>query len=231
MNIFFLIVRAMFTLFCLFSFITGCGNKEEETPKTSNVVSKKIEVKKDKNSEKKATSELRTETSLRRDALEEKDLPKDLTAKDGNGGKADIYDSLIPYMEKDGIAPLVKTYNPEGKIDPFAPLFQEQPVAKQTISTSKRKRPIPQTPLEKIDLNQLKLTAIIISSSGNKAMVEEASGKGYVIEKGTPIGTKWGKVVEIKKDTVLVDEEEENLLGEITFKRKEMKLQKPFGDN
>jgi type IV pilus assembly protein PilP len=111
-------------------------------------------------------------------------------------------------------------------------LFQEKSVAKALVAGSKRERTIPRTPLEMIDLNQLKLTAIIMSSSGgNKALVEEASGKGYVIEQGTPLGTKWGKVLEIKKDMVIVDEQEESVTGEITIQRKEMKLQKPIGEN
>jgi hypothetical protein len=65
---------------------------------------------------------------------------------------------------------------------------------------------IPHTPLQKVDLSQLKLSGIIRASSGHKAMVEEASGKGYVIEKGTFIGINCGRVAQILKDRIIVDE-------------------------
>jgi type IV pilus assembly protein PilP len=117
-------------------------------------------------------------------------------------------------------------YDPTGKIDPFAPLFQDKPVA---IRKQKRKKRIPQTPLERIDLSQLKLVGIILASSGNRALVEEASGKGYVIKKGTYIGTNSGKVVKIKKEKVIVEEEFENVFGKITTRQREIKLPKPPG--
>ncbi|MEA3280829.1 MAG: pilus assembly protein PilP [Thermodesulfobacteriota bacterium] len=98
-------------------------------------------------------------------------------------------------------------YNPEGKIDPFAPLFREEkPASAKTVKKGKGKICIPLTPLQKIDLSQLRLVGIIRSASGNKAMVEEASGKGYVIKKGTYIGINCGTVGEILKDRVIVDE-------------------------
>ena len=100
-------------------------------------------------------------------------------------------------------------YNPEGKIDPFAPLFREEKLVArdgETIKTGKAGICIPHTPLQKVDLSQLKLVGIIRASSGNRAMVEEASGRGYVIEKGAFIGTNCGRVGQILKDRVIVDE-------------------------
>ena len=100
-------------------------------------------------------------------------------------------------------------YNPEGKIDPFAPLFREEKLAARDGETMKMGKAgicIPHTPLQKVDLSQLKLVGIIRASSGNRAMVEEASGRGYVIEKGTFIGINCGRVGQILKDRVIVDE-------------------------
>lgn len=99
-------------------------------------------------------------------------------------------------------------YDPTGKIDPFEPLFQDKPVL---AKKEQRKKRMPQTPLERIDISQLRLVGIILASSGNRALVEESSGKGYVIKKGTYIGTNSGKVVKIKKETVIVEEEFEDL--------------------
>jgi type IV pilus assembly protein PilP len=117
-------------------------------------------------------------------------------------------------------------YDPTGKLDPFEPLYQDKPVAVK----KKQKKRIPQTPLERIDLSQLKLVGIILASSGNRALVEETTGKGYVIKTGTYIGTNSGKVVKIQKDKVIVEEEFEDVFGKIKTREKELKLPKPPGE-
>lgn len=124
----------------------------------------------------------------------------------------------------DGNPPL---YDPAGKIDPFEPLFQEKAVA---VKKSKRKKREPRTPLERIALSQLKLVGIILAASGNRALVEESSGKGYIIKKGTYVGTNAGKVVQIKKQTVIVEEEFEDVFGKTKTRQKALKLPKPPGE-
>ena len=119
-------------------------------------------------------------------------------------------------------------YDPKGKIDPFEPLFKETP----TVASVKKQREkrTPRTPLERIDIGQLKLVGIILAESGNKALVEEASGKGYIVKIGTYLGTNSGKVVKIEKDTVVVAEEYEDVLGNVTVRNTEIKLPKPPGE-
>ena len=119
-------------------------------------------------------------------------------------------------------------YNPKGKIDPFEPLFRDKPTV--AVAKKQRKKRTPRTPLEKIDLSQLKLVGIILASSGNRALVEESNGKGYVVKKGTYMGTNAGKVVKIEKDTVIVAEEYEDFRGNVTLRNKELKLPKPPGE-
>ncbi len=119
-------------------------------------------------------------------------------------------------------------YNPKGKVNPFEPLFREKPTVARV--KAKRKKRVPRTPLEKIDLSQLRLVGIITAASGNKALVEESNGKGYVIRKGTYIGTNAGKVVQIQGNKVVVAEEWEDVLGNVTFRNKELKLPKPPGE-
>ena len=86
------------------------------------------------------------------------------------------------------------------------------------------------TPLEKIELSQLQLKAIILAPSGNKALVEESTGKGYIIRKGTYIGRHDGKVIKILKDKVVVEELIENYEGKMIAEEKEIKLPKPPGE-
>ena len=148
-----------------------------------------------------------------------------------NAGKIEKSKAKIESEMVLTLAPPAIFYDPQGKIDPFEPVFRDKPAVEKVLGKSRRMR-VPRTPLEKIALNQLTLTAVILRRGGNnRALVEEASGKGYVIKKGTSIGTRWGRVVEIKKEMVVVEEETENMLGEVVLNRREMKLQKPFGDD
>jgi type IV pilus assembly protein PilP len=123
----------------------------------------------------------------------------------------------------------VERYNPVGKIDPFIPLFKEEQVT-STVKESKKKRRRPLTPLEKVDLSQLRLLGVILAPSGNRAMVSEVNGKGYVVTVGTYMGISSGRVVEILTDRIVVEEEVENILGKISLRKRELKLQKPAGE-
>jgi type IV pilus assembly protein PilP len=135
-------------------------------------------------------------------------------------------------LEVETTSGVPELYNPENKIDPFMPLFREGPREQIEMSRKvEREKRIPRTPLERIDLSQLKLVGIIQSPSGNKGLVEESSGKGYIISMGTYMGTNGGRVVEISKDRVIVEEEVDDVLGKLTLQKREFKLQKPFGEN
>jgi type IV pilus assembly protein PilP len=119
-------------------------------------------------------------------------------------------------------------YNPQGRVNPFEPLFKDEPEAAPV--SAKKKRRVPRTPLERIDLGQLKLVGIILASSGNRALVQEASGKGYIIKEGTYIGLHSGKVTEIKKDRVVIEEETDEVVGTQNMRNKELVLPKPPGE-
>jgi type IV pilus assembly protein PilP len=97
------------------------------------------------------------------------------------------------------------SYNPAGKPDPFKPFIQ---------SASRGSKTAPSTPLQKFDISQLKLVAIITASDGNIALVEDATGKGYFLKKGTWIGKNDGKVTKILKDTVIIQEVYQDIFGQ-----------------
>jgi len=122
----------------------------------------------------------------------------------------------------------IPVYNPQGRIDPFIPLFKDE--GPSTGTEKQRKGRIPRTPLEMIDLGQLKLVAIMRAPSGNKALVEEASGKGYIVTKGTYLGINSGRVIKVLKDRVVIEEEVESIVGKSTIQERELKLQKPLGE-
>jgi len=160
--------------------------------------------------------------------VSEIDAPKPIQAPAAGPKSAtqDITIAKAPQAAK-GLTGVPEKYDPTDKIDPFEPLFQPKPVL---AKKKKRKRRLPQTPLERIDLSQLRLVGIILAASGNRALVEESSGKGYVIKKGTYIGTNSGKVVKINKETVIVEEEYEDVYGKTATRKREIKLPKPPGE-
>jgi type IV pilus assembly protein PilP len=119
-------------------------------------------------------------------------------------------------------------YNPKGKADPFEPFIKDE--GQQVAKSMKPKRRTPQTPLEQIELGQLKLVAIIAAVTGNRALVEESSGKGYILREGTYVGMNSGKVVGISIDKVLIEEEFEDVYGKTVTQKKEITLPKPPGE-
>jgi type IV pilus assembly protein PilP len=122
-------------------------------------------------------------------------------------------------------------YNPIGKVDPFTPLYKEETGKKAEKVVVKPKKPErPRTPLEKLDLAQLKLTAVVTTADQRRALVEEASGKGYVVEVGTRIGLERGSVVEIDPDRIVIEHTAEDDFGKSISRKRELKLQKPPGD-
>jgi len=122
-------------------------------------------------------------------------------------------------------------YNPIGKVDPFAPLYKEEAEKKAQEVVTKPKGPErPRTPLEKLDLGQLKLTAIVTSNGIKRGLVEEASGKGYVVMVGTKIGLERGTITEIAQERIIIEHQNEDDFGKAISQKRELKLQKPPGD-
>ncbi|MEA3416683.1 MAG: pilus assembly protein PilP [Thermodesulfobacteriota bacterium] len=186
---YFLSTCLLFSVFLVLS----CGN-QAEPPRQPKVITKKLIIKKDISASN--ISKPKIEKTIKE--------PVALSSP-----KPDKAGKEIMILKPEPVAAETRLYNPEGKIDPFAPLFREEKLAVrdgETMETGKAGICIPHTPLQRADLSQLKLTGIICASSGNRAMVEEASGMGYVIKKGAFIGINCGRVTQILKDRIIVEE-------------------------
>ena len=120
-------------------------------------------------------------------------------------------------------------YSSEGKADPFRPFIKSKAEREKDRDKSIKKR-IPRTPLEKVDISQMKLTAIVQSPTGNFGLVEESTGKGYVVTVGTFIGVNGGKIKQILKDYLILEEEAEDVFGKIAIREIVVKLNKPAGE-
>ncbi len=119
-------------------------------------------------------------------------------------------------------------YDSQGKIDPFAPLIQDTPPDFTPVAAKQPERIL--TPLEKIELSQIRLVAVIIMKNRRIAMVEEASGKGYEVGIGTYIGKNQGKVFEIRKSSIVVKELVMDYKGRLKERVQEIKLYKADGE-
>ena len=88
-------------------------------------------------------------------------------------------------------------YVPDGKPDPFKPFIDFYP---------KLPGPLPPAWLTALSEIQSGLKAIVWGDLGNKAMVEDATGKGYMIGEGARLGPNGGVVVrKISRDHIVVE--------------------------
>jgi Tfp pilus assembly protein PilP len=107
------------------------------------------------------------------------------------------------------------TYDPTGKRDPFRSFIIEQQQAR-----AKQER----GPLEQFDLNQLFVVAVVWGTERPRALVQDPSGRDYVVQEGTPIGKNDGLVLRIHDNSVLVRETYVDYLGAQTTKEIEMRV-------
>lgn len=94
-------------------------------------------------------------------------------------------------------------YSPKGRRDPFKPLIQD----KTNITKAKKGRSEKfKGPLEKFELSQYRLIAIIIVNGVPRAMVKAPDGKSYTVNIGDYIGMNDGSVKKIEMKVVVIDD-------------------------
>ena len=101
--------------------------------------------------------------------------------------------------------PTVYEYEPTGRREPFKSLIAEEDIDVAEVIVT----PDPEllkTPLQKADLNQLKIIGIILGSLGDYARILSPDGKSYTVNVGTLIGMHEGEVISITDNTVVVRE-------------------------
>jgi Tfp pilus assembly protein PilP len=95
-------------------------------------------------------------------------------------------------------------YDATGRREPFQSLLQEELQPKDPLLPPEPGEE--STPLQKFELNQLKITGILLGGLGDYARLSAPDGKSYTISVGTPIGNQEGKVISISDNLVLVKE-------------------------
>ena len=107
-------------------------------------------------------------------------------------------------------------YTPDELIDPFISF-----VVLQTVASEPRmgkgededegppKAQLPLTPLQKMAVGQIErgFKAVIWGDMGMRALIEDGSGKGYIVGVGTPLGANNGLITDIQNDRLVIQQE------------------------
>ena len=95
-------------------------------------------------------------------------------------------------------------YDPAGRRDPFRP-----PRVGSTAHAGEQR-----TPLQRYEVAQLRLVAVIYDTKDPRAVVEDDQGLGYIVRVGTPIGPNGGEVRGIERGRVHITEDSVDYYGE-----------------
>jgi type IV pilus assembly protein PilP len=115
-------------------------------------------------------------------------------------------------------------YDPAGKVDPFRPLVVEEAksggkgMAKKVGSTP---------PLQRYDLDQLKLVGVITNAKPPRALIEDVTGDGYIVTPGTCIGRNEGVITDIRETEIIIEEKQLDVFGKLAKKKSILKLHQP----
>ena len=110
------------------------------------------------------------------------------------------------------------TYNAVNRRDPFKTYFDE-------LSQNEQQDQANLTELQKIDLDKLKLVAVVVGTATPMAMVEDPAGRGHTVKIGTLVGKRLGQVKHIRRGEIVVQEEFRDFTGKRIPQLKELKLE------
>jgi type IV pilus assembly protein PilP len=113
-------------------------------------------------------------------------------------------------------------YDPTGRRDPFRPY-----VTAADLAARKAREQL--APLQKLELSQIKLVAIVWGLTSNHAMVEDPAGIGYVLRVGTKVGANGGRVSRIAPDAVYIEESFKDGSGAVLTNEITLRLPGPAG--
>ena len=105
------------------------------------------------------------------------------------------------------------------------------------LGTLRPRRPLPVrrrprarsqlTELQRFEIDQLKLVAIVSRVATPYAMVEDPNAKGHTLTRGTLIGKNWGKVSQITGECVEIKEDYRDYTGRKQSNKLQLCLPKP----
>ena len=117
----------------------------------------------------------------------------------------------------------VFSYDPSERRDPFVPLIE----TKKPVITSDE----PLTPLQQVELSQMRLVGVITGKGEPMAMVSAPGGKSYILKKGVKVGRNNGVVIGVDAEGVSVREKYYDFVGEVRENLQKIQLPKREGAN
>lgn len=112
-------------------------------------------------------------------------------------------------------------YDSTGKRDPFRSFLWDR---SEIIAEAPM-----EGPLEKFDIGQLSLLAVIWKTGDARALVQDPSGGNYIVSEGARMGKNSGRVTRIEDGLVVVRETYVDYLGQETRKDIEMRMRRNEG--
>jgi Tfp pilus assembly protein PilP len=104
------------------------------------------------------------------------------------------------------------SFIPAKMLDPFSPVSVITEVPGAGSGEDEGNMPpepkAPLTPLQKMSLGEIEkgLKAIMWGDMGRRALIEDGSGKGYIVGEGTPLGDHEGVVTQIFNDHLIIQQ-------------------------
>ncbi len=107
-------------------------------------------------------------------------------------------------------------YTSTNKADPFQTVFMKQTVVDGGVKVQSTGADVTgptkfdtrtMTDLQRFEIDELKITAIIYGTSTRRGIVVDPTGKSHIIKEGDFIGKNFGRITAIKNDKVLINEE------------------------
>jgi len=119
------------------------------------------------------------------------------------------------------------TYRLEGRPDPFVPFITPKAATTKPLLNPDEivDENVELTGMRQFEPGQLKLVAVQQSGKQRIAMVEDVTGKGYILRVGMPIGRR-GVVSEIRPEQVLITETARTRAGKELVNTVVMRLNK-----
>ena len=114
------------------------------------------------------------------------------------------------------------SYDRTGMRDPFRS-FEWEEKSRAAMDLADR------GPLEQYDVNQLSLLAVVWNTGTARALVQDPSGKSYIVGSGTRIGKNEGRVIDIDDNLLVVKETYVDFLGQETTKDIELRIRRSEG--
>ncbi|MGV8050822.1 MAG: hypothetical protein AB2L21_10880 [Anaerolineaceae bacterium] len=115
-----------------------------------------------------------------------------------------LYNPDFTYSPKDMLDPFVSFIKPAGR-----PLHATEGELDDTETDLLQEQMQPLTPLQKMSIPEIErgLSAITWGSLGRRAVIEDASGNGFIVSVGTPVGDRNGRIAEIYKDRLVIQQQ------------------------